>query len=205
MTASEHRGGSSPGGSPRLPQLPQLPQRPQLPTKGKLTVLPAGARPAPEPVPGETAIDPVCGMTVDPRTAAGSHVHGGRTYWFCATSCLERFRADPERYLAKGARSETHAPAPAVSGDFTCPMDPEVRQPRPGACPKCGMALEPVTVEAPATRTEWVCPMHPEIVRPGPGTCPICGMALEPRIVTLEEEATRAARHDAPVLDQRWR
>ena len=165
--------------------------------KGKLTVLPAGARPAPERAPGETAIDPVCGMTVDPRTAAGSHVHGGRTYWFCATGCLERFRADPERYLAKGARSEAHASAPtaaAPSGDFTCPMDPEVRQSRPGACPKCGMALEPVTVEAPPTRTEWVCPMHPEIVRPGPGACPICGMALEPRVVTLEEEVSPELR-----------
>ena len=165
--------------------------------KGKLTVLPAGPRPAPDRAPGETAIDPVCGMTVDPRTAAGSHVHGGRTYWFCATSCLERFRADPERYLAKGAPFETHASAPtaaAPSGDFTCPMDPEVRQSRPGACPKCGMALESVTIEAPPTRTEWVCPMHPEIVRPGPGACPICGMALEPRVVTLEEEVSPELR-----------
>ena len=67
-------------------------------------------------------------------------------------------------------------------------MHPEVRRPAPGACPKCGMALEPVAVAAPPTRTEWVCPMHPEIVRTGPGACPICGMALEPRTVTLEEE-----------------
>jgi Cu+-exporting ATPase len=65
-------------------------------------------------------------------------------------------------------------------------MDPEVRQLGPGPCPKCGMALEPVTV-APVTRTEWTCPMHPEIVRGEPGACPICGMALEPRTVTLEE------------------
>jgi YHS domain-containing protein len=93
----DHPGGSPAGGSSGLPRLPQLPQ---LPTKGKLTVLPAGPRPAPDRAPGETAIDPVCGMTVDPRTAAGSYVHGGRTYWFCATGCLERFRADPERYLA---------------------------------------------------------------------------------------------------------
>jgi Cu+-exporting ATPase len=65
-------------------------------------------------------------------------------------------------------------------------MDPEVRQKGPGACPKCGMALEPVDA-APATKTEWTCPMHPEIVRDEPGSCPICGMALEPRTVTLEE------------------
>jgi Cu+-exporting ATPase len=61
-----------------------------------------------------------------------------------------------------------------------------VRQKGPGACPKCGMALEPVTV-APVTKTEWTCPMHPEIVRDAPGSCPICGMALEPRVITIEE------------------
>ncbi len=71
---------------------------------------------------------------------------------------------------------------------YVCPMCPEVRQPKPGACPSCGMALEPETPVA-ATRIEYTCPMHPEIVRSGPGSCPICGMALEPRTVTaaLEE------------------
>ena len=72
---------------------------------------------------------------------------------------------------------------------YTCPMHPEVRQDRPGACPMCGMALEPVTAAAPRTHTTYVCPMHPHIVRSEPGTCPICGMALEPHTVSLEEEA----------------
>ncbi|WDT73876.1 MAG: copper-translocating P-type ATPase [Candidatus Manganitrophus sp.] len=67
-------------------------------------------------------------------------------------------------------------------------MDPEVRQLGPGACPKCGMALEPAVIVPPTTKTEYVCPMHPEIVRDAPGSCPICGMALEPRTVTVEEE-----------------
>ncbi len=71
---------------------------------------------------------------------------------------------------------------------YACPMDPEVRRESPGACPKCGMALEPESTAAPATRAEYVCPMHPEIVRDAPGACPICGMALEPRTVTAEEE-----------------
>src|SRR5437016_1736906 len=71
---------------------------------------------------------------------------------------------------------------------YTCPMHPEVRQPAPGSCPKCGMALEPVGGEAPTTSTEYVCPMHPEIVRERPGSCPICGMALEPRTVTAEDQ-----------------
>jgi P-type Cu+ transporter len=70
---------------------------------------------------------------------------------------------------------------------YTCPMHPDVHQPGPGNCPKCGMALEPATVTAPAPRTEYPCPMHPQIVRDRPGTCPICGMALEPRDVVANE------------------
>ncbi len=66
-------------------------------------------------------------------------------------------------------------------------MCPEVREPKPGACPSCGMALEP-DVPVASTRTEYTCPMHPEIVRPAPGSCPICGMALEPRTVTAAAE-----------------
>ena len=74
------------------------------------------------------------------------------------------------------------------SGQYTCPMHPNVRQSGPGSCPKCGMALEPVTATAPAAKTEYVCPMHPEIVRSEPGSCPICGMALEPKTITAERE-----------------
>jgi P-type Cu+ transporter len=87
---------------------------------------------------------------------------------------------------AATARLDGHAPTPGTV--YTCPMHPEVRQDRPGACPICGMALEPVTTAIPQTRMTYVCPMHPEIVRSEPGTCPICGMALEPRTVSLEEE-----------------
>jgi Cu+-exporting ATPase len=71
---------------------------------------------------------------------------------------------------------------------FTCPMHPDVRQVGSGSCPKCGMALEPVSTAAPFTTAEWVCPMHPEIVRDRPGTCPFCGMALERRAGGTEEE-----------------
>jgi Cu+-exporting ATPase len=67
-------------------------------------------------------------------------------------------------------------------------MDPEVHQSDPGACPRCGMALEPALATFASTTTEYVCPMHPEIVRAEPGSCPICGMALEPRVVSAEEE-----------------
>jgi Cu+-exporting ATPase len=130
--------------------------------------------------------DPVCGMTVDPANAAGSHQYKENTYYFCHPSCLERFKADPERYLAP--KKPDAGPTGRHDVEYTCPMDPEVRQIGPGSCPKCGMALEPTTVTAPATRIEWTCPMHPEIVRTEPGSCPICGMALEPRTVAVEEE-----------------
>ena len=73
--------------------------------------------------------------------------------------------------------------------EYTCPMHPEVRQMGPGACPKCGMAVEPVQPQAPAAgKTEYTCPMHPQIVRDEPGACPICGKALKPQTVTLEAQ-----------------
>jgi Cu+-exporting ATPase len=93
-------------------------------------------------------IDPVCGMTVDPATAAGSHTHAGQTYYFCSRHCVQKFAADPERFLAT---RESLAPqpmpgaaaAPAGPGAWTCPMHPEIARDAPGACPICGMALEP--------------------------------------------------------------
>ena len=129
--------------------------------------------------------DPVCGMDIEEQDAAGTVEHRGTRYFFCSQSCIEKFRTDPERYL--NPRSESAPPPNANAIEYTCPMDPEVRQLRPGACPKCGMVLEPVTLQRPLTRTEYTCPMHPEIVRNEPGSCPICGMALEPRHVTVQE------------------
>jgi P-type Cu+ transporter len=130
--------------------------------------------------------DPVCRMDIAAEDAVGAREYRGRLHYFCSASCIEKFEADPEKYVLP-----THAPAPPPGSDtveYTCPMDPEVRQLGPGNCPKCGMALEPATVAPPAIRTEYTCPMHPEIVRSEPGNCPICGMALEPRSVVLEED-----------------
>ncbi len=140
--------------------------------------------------------DVVCGMNVDPAKATATAVHQGKTYYFCSKGCGEKFKADPEKYLAPSPPPKIMAvdvvteskTAPLPSGTtYVCPMDPEVRQSRPGACPKCGMALEP-DVPVVATRTQWTCPMHPEIVRDAPGACPICGMALEPKTVTAAQE-----------------
>jgi Cu+-exporting ATPase len=139
-----------------------------------------------------THIDPVCGMTVTPEDAAASVEHAGRTYYFCSTHCAAAFEKAPQAFLSPG--NESAASRPLASGEaaspeaiYTCPMDPEVRQHGSGACPKCGMALEPLEPAAPA-RVEYTCPMHPEIVRDRPGSCPICGMALEPRTVTASDE-----------------
>jgi len=96
--------------------------------------------------------------------------------------------AAPLSTLSPAAASERQSASPHQKPNYICPMDPEVSQDDPGACPKCGMALEPAIPLAPATRIEYTCPMHPQIVRPGPGSCPICGMALEPRTAVVEEE-----------------
>ena len=92
-----------------------------------------------------TAIDPVCGMEVDPSRTPHHAQHAGRAYHFCGAPCLAKFRSDPDRYL------NAPTPAPAHEGViYTCPMHPQIRQIGPGACPICGMALEPETITADA-------------------------------------------------------
>ncbi len=84
------------------------------------------------------AIDPVCGMTVNPHAGKPRADYQGHTYYFCCAGCRTKFVADPQKYL--GARE----PEPVVAGAiYTCPMHPQIRQVGPGACPICGMALEP--------------------------------------------------------------
>ena len=136
------------------------------------------------------AIDPVCGMNVDTEKGR-SLVNSGRRYYFCSQKCVEKFSADPGKYLnpvMASAAATTKSPPILSKGGYTCPMDPEVYQDKPGACPKCGMALEPVDSMPKPDITEYVCPMHAQIVRSEPGDCPICGMALEPRTVAANEE-----------------
>ena len=85
-----------------------------------------------------TAVDPVCGMTVDPKQSPHRHAYRDHDYHFCSAGCRSKFGADPEKYLNKAA------PAPAPEGTiYTCPMHPQIRQTSPGSCPICGMALEP--------------------------------------------------------------
>jgi Cu+-exporting ATPase len=167
---------------------------------------------------GTVEKDPVCGMTVDRARAKATHEHAGKTYYFCCAGCKEKFSVDPAKYLTPKTlvgispmaahpiqiapavpQGAAHSPAKIAppfhaavletsANEYTCPMDPEVRQQGPGDCPKCGMALEPVVASLPTTKIEYTCPMHPQIVRDAPGSCPICGMALEPRTVSAAEE-----------------
>ncbi|MFV2057057.1 MAG: heavy metal translocating P-type ATPase, partial [Thiohalomonadales bacterium] len=138
-----------------------------------------------------------CGMTVT-QDSANHTEHEGKTYYFCSEGCLNKFTASPEQYLKKdsccGGKHDHHetnvssAPAGAATS-YTCPMHPEVVEDHPAACPKCGMALEPMGIPA-TTKTEYTCPMHPEIMQDHPGACPKCGMALESRTVEAEEDTS---------------
>ena len=91
--------------------------------------------------------DRVCGMAVTPPSKFGES-YQGQTYQFCSQKCQEKFRADPERYIGNHPSAEPSSaaiePTLQVATEFTCPMHPEIRQPGPGNCPKCGMTLEPV-------------------------------------------------------------
>ena len=108
----------------------------------------------------QTTVDPVCGMTVDPSSAAGSYEYKGQTYYFCSQHCLHKFREAPEQFLGGGPSTAHHEMAAAA----------------------------PAPQAAPGEKIEYTCPMHPEVIRDAPGFCPICGMALEPRTVTVEED-----------------
>ena len=104
--------------------------------------------------PAAGAIDPVCGMTVDPAKTAHRADHAGNDYHFCSAGCRAKFLADPAKHLTPAqAPREEPAPAGAI---HVCPMHPEVRQDHPGNCPICGMALEP---EMPSLDDE----QHPEL------------------------------------------
>lgn len=108
--------------------------------------------------------DPVCGMPVDPLSAAVTLEHEGAFYYFCSQHCADRFNAVPQSFI--------HPLPHNLTADISSP-DQTTDQ----------MAIEPAAVSL-----EYICPMHPEVVSSRPGSCPKCGMALEPRTITREEE-----------------
>jgi heavy metal translocating P-type ATPase len=128
------------------------------------------------------ARDPVCGMQVDPAQAPAQLVHDEMTYTFCSARCAERFRSTPHQFIKPPAAAR----ASSASEKYVCAMCQGVESTRPGACPKCGMALEPAA--PPQKVVQYTCPMHPEILRDKPGACPKCGMALEPMTAVAQED-----------------
>lgn len=159
-------------------------------------------------------IDPVCGMSVLPESAAATFEYNGETYYFCSVGCRERFAADPEPFL-RNEVPKAMAPAP-IGITRKKPAETEKID------PVCGMAvspetaagkheyngetyyfcssgchskfkadpekyLNPQTADELSADVEYTCPMHPEIVQIGPGSCPLCGMALEPKEVSLDD------------------
>ena len=110
--------------------------------------------------------DPVCGMSV---SSDSRHVYdyAGQRYLFCSEHCLKKFKTTPEQYLDKDKEISSPDSNTAKSKKYTCPMHPEVTQDHPGNCPKCGMALEPVTSGGEENNAElidmsrrfWICTM----------------------------------------------
>jgi len=164
------------------------------------------------PRPQDHALDPVCGMTVDPATRP-SLEHGGRRWFFCCEGCRDRFQADPGRFAGSAVAASATDPVCGMTVDptatrhvaehegrrsFFCSAgcrerflaEPARFAARPAA-PAGGAHHRPdhgtrAVEREPAAGTIYTCPMHPEIVQDHPGSCPICGMALEPRTVTAE-------------------
>ncbi len=102
-----------------------------------------------EPV--DLSADLVCGLLVGPGSATELVQHEGQDYYFCSPSCAEKFRSDPSAYLKPAGEELNPAVGMLDAGDdkdesYICPRHPEVELPGPGACPKCGMAVEPLTI-----------------------------------------------------------
>ncbi|HQQ78052.1 MAG TPA: heavy metal translocating P-type ATPase [Thermoanaerobaculia bacterium] len=131
--------------------------------------------------------DPVCGMTVDPARAAATVNWGDKDWYFCAKSCAEKFRRDPERFSANEKSAATFEPMTAPVGlglpSLTLPSAQATPMAMPAAQPHAPSKKSPSSLSS----SKWICPMDPVVVSDVPGACPICGMALEPAVATGEE------------------
>ncbi|MBE0596050.1 MAG: YHS domain-containing protein, partial [Desulfuromonadales bacterium] len=122
--------------------------------------------------------DPVCGMDVAPESAAGRREHEGETYYFCSAKCLEKFTADPERWLNPALREAEATAAGDQEVTYTCPMHPEVLQQGPGSCPICGMALEPLMPTAEEEESGEYLDMRRRLVVSAILTVPVVVLAM---------------------------
>jgi Cu+-exporting ATPase len=127
--------------------------------------------------------DPVCGMSVDPATAKNQATHAGRSYFFCGAGCRAKFVADPGRYLSPAPPAPSEPPGTI----FTCPMHPEIRQPGPGACPICGMALEPEQATADAGPNDELRDMTRRFWIALGLALPVFGLAMASHVLNLHE------------------
>jgi Cu+-exporting ATPase len=137
--------------------------------------------------------DPICGMEVDPKTAAAVVEREGEKFYFCSTHCRAAFVNEDKTEIAPHdcGNGGEHSPNETAKAErarqpakkYFCPMCEGVESDAPGDCPKCGMSLERNAAFREAAKTIYTCPMHPQIEQNHPGDCPICGMALEPKNV----------------------
>ena len=127
--------------------------------------------------------DPVCGMSVDPATAKNQAIHAGQSYYFCSAGCRAKFIADPESYLSP-APPKPSEPSRTI---FTCPMHPEIRRPGPGACPICGMALEPEQATADAGPNEELRDMTRRFWIAVGLALPVFGLEMASHVLNLHE------------------
>ncbi len=162
---------------------------------------------------GATAMDPVCGMAVDPHTAKQKAIHQGRPYFFCCSGCKAKFEANPRHYLKKDeasapcscstAEGDENAVTDPVCGMMVNPHAAKYRAEYEGrlayfcsaGCkvkferdPKRYLEPDPSASAPVPEGATYTCPMHPEIRQAGPGSCPICGMALEPELPSATDE-----------------
>ncbi len=122
------------------------------------------------------AKDPICGMAVDESSGLRAQ-RDGHVFYFCSEHCRRAFLAQAPS--PTGARENIVQAKPSATGMYYCPMCPGVVSDQPGACPKCGMALERDASLSAEERVVYTCPMHAEVRQDQPGSCPKCGMGLE--------------------------
>jgi len=155
----------------------------------------------------KSARDPICGMEVDPESAAATAERNGETFYFCSEHCRRKFMGDTSaaRPAHNGhsccqnghdSEMETATADRKPAKKYFCPMCDGVESDKPESCPKCGMALERNPTFREAAKIIYTCPMHLQIEQDHPGNCPICGMTLEPKNVVAGGEEENTELHD---------